>query len=196
MKEKNKAAAWAKEIWHKYNFILIFLAILVVFLVINHGATTMTTLMNIPRHSTVIGIIALGMGLIILTGDIDLSVGSQLALVGGLTVMVFNSTNSIVLALVFAVGMGVVLGLINGLLVGENASLYRHAGDHADVSFYCSNSHEQQQLDHLPVGCRPVPMAAPLGDWEPICPPNPHTCPDPSSCSSCNDLPVHQHEIR
>ena len=78
----------------------------------------MTTLMNIPRHSTVIGIIALGMGLIILTGDIDLSVGSQLALVGGLTVMVFNSTNSIVLALVFAVGMGVVLGLINGLLVG------------------------------------------------------------------------------
>ena len=58
------------------------------------------------------------MGLIILTGDIDLSVGSQLALVGGLTVMVFNSTNSIVLALVFAVGMGVVLGLINGLLVG------------------------------------------------------------------------------
>ena len=32
--------------------------------------------------------------------------------------MVFNSTNSIVLALVFAVGMGVVLGLINGLLVG------------------------------------------------------------------------------
>lgn len=118
MKEKNSAAALAKNIWHKYNFILIFLAILVVFLVINMGATTMTTLMNIPRHSTVIGIIALGMGLIILTGDIDLSVGSQLALVGGLTVMVFNSTNSILLSLLFAILMGVVLGLINGLLVG------------------------------------------------------------------------------
>ena len=118
MKGKNNAAALAKNIWHKYNFILIFLAILVVFLVINMGATTMTTLMNIPRHSTVIGIIALGMGLIILTGDIDLSVGSQLALVGGLTVMVFNSTNSILLSLLFAILMGVVLGLINGLLVG------------------------------------------------------------------------------
>ena len=118
MKGKNNAAALAKNIWHKYNFILIFLAILVVFLVINMGATTMTTLMNIPRHSTVIGIIALGMGLIILTGDIDLSVGSQLALVGGLTVMVFNSTNSIILSLLFAILMGVVLGLINGLLVG------------------------------------------------------------------------------
>lgn len=118
MKEKNSAAALVKNIWHKYNFILIFLAILVVFLVINMGATTMTTLMNIPRHSTVIGIIALGMGLIILTGDIDLSVGSQLALVGGLTVMVFNNTNSILLSLLFAILMGVVLGLINGLLVG------------------------------------------------------------------------------
>ena len=118
MKEKNKATALIKSIWHKYNFILIFLAILAVFLIINSGATTMTTLMNIPRHSTVIGIIALGMGLIILTGDIDLSVGSQLALVGGLTVMVFNNTNSIAVSLLFSVFMGVVLGLINGVLIG------------------------------------------------------------------------------
>ena len=118
MKEKNKAATLVKSIWHKYNFILIFLAILVVFLIINHGATTMTTLMNIPRHSTVIGIIALGMGLIILTGDIDLSVGSQLALVGGLTVMVFNNTNNIALSFLLAVFMGVILGLINGVLIG------------------------------------------------------------------------------
>ncbi len=118
MKETNKGATFVKEVWHKYNFILIFLAIFAVFLIINGGATTMTTVMNIPRHSTVIGIIALGMGLIILTGDIDLSVGSQLALVGGLTVMVFNSTNSILTALVFAIFMGVVLGLINGILVG------------------------------------------------------------------------------
>ena len=118
MKEKNKATALIKSIWHKYNFILIFLAILAVFLIINSGATTMTTFMNIPRHSTVIGIIALGMGLIILTGDIDLSVGSQLALVGGLTVMVFNNTNSIAVSLLFSVFMGVVLGLINGVLIG------------------------------------------------------------------------------
>ncbi|MEG1873509.1 MAG: ABC transporter permease, partial [Ruthenibacterium sp.] len=73
---------------------------------INHGATTITTIMNIPRHSTVIGIIALGMGLIVLTGDIDLSVGSQLALVGGLTVMIFNKTNSIPLCLIAAICIG------------------------------------------------------------------------------------------
>jgi ribose transport system permease protein len=74
--------------------------------------------MNIPRHSTVIGIIALGMGLIILIGDIDLSVGSALALIGGLTVMVFNVTNNIAISLVFALCLGVVLSLFNGVLVG------------------------------------------------------------------------------
>lgn len=117
MKEKNHAAV-IKGIWHKYNFVFIFLAILVVFLVINRGATTLTTLMNIPRHSTVVGIIALGMGIIILTGDIDLSVGSQLALVGGLTVMVFNATNNIIVALLFSLVVGALLGFINGVLVG------------------------------------------------------------------------------
>ena len=52
------------------------------------------------------------------SGDIDLSVGSQLALVGGLTVMVFNNTNNIALSFLFAVFMGVILGLINGVLIG------------------------------------------------------------------------------
>jgi len=106
------------EIWQRYNFILIFIVIFAVFLIINGNATTLTTLMNIPRHSTVIGIIALGMGIIILTGGIDLSVGSQLVLIGGLTVMVFNMTNNIFLCMLFAIAMGAILGLFNGLLIG------------------------------------------------------------------------------
>ena len=36
--------------------------------------------MNILRHSAVVGIMAFGMGLVIITGGIDLSVGSMLAL--------------------------------------------------------------------------------------------------------------------
>lgn len=105
-------------IWRKYSFILIFAVIFILFLLINGSSTTWVTIMNIPRHSTVIGIIALGMGLIILTGGIDLSVGSQLALLGGMTVMVFNGTNSILLPFVFALTAGALLGLFNGVLVG------------------------------------------------------------------------------
>lgn len=101
-----------------YTFVLIFLAIFVAYLITNGGATTWNGVMNILRHSAVVGIMAYGMGLVILTGDIDLSVGAILPLVGGLSVMVFNATNNVFLTLVFALAVGALCGLINGLLVG------------------------------------------------------------------------------
>lgn len=112
-------STYFSRIWNKYNYVLIFFVILIVLLGINGSATTWVSLMNIPRHSTVIGIIALAMGLIILTGDIDLSVGSQLAFIGGSIVMVFNNTNSIFLSLLFGVAFGGLLGLFNGFLIGR-----------------------------------------------------------------------------
>ena len=102
-----------------YSFILIFAAIFIGYLIINQGATTWSGVMNILRHSAVVGIIAFGMGLVIITGGIDLSVGSMLALVGGMSVMIFNATNSILVTLLFALALGGVCGLINGLLIGK-----------------------------------------------------------------------------
>lgn len=118
MKDTKNAADALKFIWNRYNYILIFVLIFLIYLIINGDATTVVSLMNIPRHSTVVGIIALGMGLIILTGDIDLSVGSQLSLIGGLTVMMFNQTNQVIVCLLFALLAGLSLGVINGFLVG------------------------------------------------------------------------------
>ncbi len=74
--------------------------------------------MNIFRHSAVVGIIGLGMGLVCMTGEIDLSVGSMLALNSGLSVIMFNITDHILMTLLFALLFGAVCGLINGLLVG------------------------------------------------------------------------------
>ena len=102
-----------------YSFILIFLCIFLAYIWINYGATTLSGVMNILRHSTVVGIIAFGMGLVIITGGIDLSVGSMLSLIGGFSVEVFNRTNSPILTLLFALAFGLVLGLINGLLIGK-----------------------------------------------------------------------------
>lgn len=101
-----------------YSFVLIFAAIFIGYLIINQGATTWNGVMNILRHSAVVGIIAFGMGLVIITGGIDLSVGSMLALVGGLSVVVFNATNNVIVTLLFAVALGIVCGLLNGLLIG------------------------------------------------------------------------------
>ncbi len=105
------------RIWSDYSFIFVLIAIFIVYAITSSGLTW-SGVMNIFRHSAVIGIVALGMGLICLTGEIDLSVGSMLALTAGFAVMVFNVTGSIVLTLLFSLVFGGVCGCINGLLVG------------------------------------------------------------------------------
>lgn len=106
------------KFWSGYSFVVVFAVILLAYKLVSPNLTT-AGLMNILRHSAVVGIMALGMGLVIITGQIDLSVGSMLALVGGLSIMVFNQTNSIMLTAVAAVGFGAMCGLINGTLVGK-----------------------------------------------------------------------------
>ena len=106
------------KIWSGYSFVFIFAAIFIAYIFVN-SSLTWVGVTNILRHSAVIGIIALGMGLVVITGQIDLSVGSMLAFVGGFTVMTFNVTNSIVLSFLTAVVCGGLCGLINGVLVGK-----------------------------------------------------------------------------
>jgi ribose transport system permease protein len=105
-------------IWNRFSFVVIFIAIFVLYIVVS-GGLSWNGIMNIPRHSAVVGLLALGMGLIILIGDIDLSVGSAMVMTAGFTVVVFNNTNSILLSLFFALSCGALCGFINGLLVGK-----------------------------------------------------------------------------
>lgn len=107
------------KILGNYSFVLIFACILIAYLIINAGATTLNGVMNILRHSAVVGIMAFGMGLVIITGGIDLSVGSMLSLIGGIGVVVFNSMNSIILTLLAVLAVGALLGFFNGILIGK-----------------------------------------------------------------------------
>ena len=116
---KQKKSEVLKNLWHDYNFIVIFLIIFIAFLIINGSSTSWTSITNILLHSSILGTIALGMGLVILTGDFDLTVGSSFVFVGGLTIIVYNKVGSIIVALLFAILLGAICGLINGILVGK-----------------------------------------------------------------------------
>lgn len=102
-----------------YTFIFIFIVIFIAYLIINQGATSLSGVMNILRHSSVVGIMSFGMGIVIITGGIDLSVGSMLPLIGGFAVTTFNDTNSIILTIFTALILGTVLGFVNGILIGK-----------------------------------------------------------------------------
>ncbi|MFL0269988.1 ABC transporter permease [Candidatus Clostridium radicumherbarum] len=108
-----------KVFWQNYNYIIIFIVILIAFLIVNGKETTWTSITNILLHSAILGTIALGMGLIVLTGDIDLSVGSSFVLIGGITIVFYNISGSIFLTVLCACLLGVVCGFVNGLLVGK-----------------------------------------------------------------------------
>lgn len=117
MKTKNVPLSGRKGIISRYSYIVVFLIIFAVYAVTS-SSLTWSGVMNIFRHSAIIGIIALGMGLICLTGEIDLSVGSMLAMVSGFSVVIYNMTGSILAAFLFALAFGGACGLVNGVLVG------------------------------------------------------------------------------
>ena len=69
----------AGKVWSGYSFIFVFIAIFIIFIAMAPN-TTWNGVMNILRHSSVVGLMAIGMGLVIITGGIDLSVGTGMSL--------------------------------------------------------------------------------------------------------------------
>jgi ribose transport system permease protein len=73
--------------------------------------------MNTLRQVSLTAICGFGLTMVILVGEIDLSVGSQQAIAGISSVYILNATGNIFLAIIAALACGAVVGTINGLLV-------------------------------------------------------------------------------
>ena len=65
------------------------------------------------------GVIALGMTFMIISGEMDLSFTSVMAISGLIFALIFLATGSAVLALVGALSMGLAAGALNGILVAK-----------------------------------------------------------------------------
>ncbi len=74
-------------------------------------------LASVARQTAVINIMALGMTLVIVSGGIDLSVGSILALAGLFGTMAIKAGIPIPLAVLVGTAAGLVCGLLNGLMI-------------------------------------------------------------------------------
>ncbi len=74
--------------------------------------------LNICSQQSTTAIMAIGMTMVIITGGIDLSVGTLLGFSGMLAAMELQQHGNILNAILIAVGMGLLVGLINGYLVG------------------------------------------------------------------------------
>lgn len=108
--------AW---LWSEYSVIIAFLIIFVAASIISPRFLDIDNQLNILMQVSIIGIISLGMTIVILSGGIDLSVGSVLAVVGVMTVIALNASGSIFVALLTACATGVFAGFLNGLMVAK-----------------------------------------------------------------------------
>lgn len=85
---------------------------------INPQFVSQVNLMNLANQIGLFGLFALGEGLVIITGGIDLSIGSMLALLGVVFLdLLVNHELSWPLALLATLVCGVGLGVLHGLLV-------------------------------------------------------------------------------
>jgi len=106
-----------QKFYGEYTYLFSFAVLVIIATIVNERFLSYSNLSTLMLQAAIKGIIALGMTLIIIAGQIDLSVGSTCALVAGLGVVVLNNTQNVLLMLLFCIVFGIVLGLINGLLV-------------------------------------------------------------------------------
>ncbi len=87
-------------------------------------------LQNMARQIGMYGIFSLGLGIVIITGGIDLSVGSVFALLGVLLSMMLTAWMwPAALAVVVIIGIAMAIGALHGL-INHKAS---HAAVHCDA---------------------------------------------------------------
>jgi ribose transport system permease protein len=117
--------------WHEHSTGLGFILIFILGVTISWTAQGFNgipvfilpnNLLMVLRQVSYTGIIALGMTLIIISGGIDLSVGSMTAFVGGIAVFLLkkfpgDSLIGVLIALLFALVFGIFCGFINGFMV-------------------------------------------------------------------------------
>ncbi len=106
--------------WTRFGLIVVILLMIVVFASLNPNFTSGTNLRNVARQIAILGIVACGQTMVILSGGFDLSVGMVLG---------FVSVTSSMVMLEYGLWPGVLAGLLFGTAVGAmNGLMVAKAG--------------------------------------------------------------------
>jgi ribose transport system permease protein len=111
--------------------VIMIVALAVVATIVNPRFLRVTNIINIFQQIAVLGIVASGVGMLLVSGHIDISVGSQVSLLGVIIAMViqrmlglpdggvepWRQALAFPLAILVTLAIGLVMGLINGITV-------------------------------------------------------------------------------
>ncbi|MBB6444038.1 ABC transporter permease [Bacillus benzoevorans] len=101
---------------HREFRTIIFLILLFLFVgLINSDYISPDNIQNSLKNSLLYIILAAGLSFVLLTGEIDISIGGILGLSAAVSGMVLRDGGSMVLAVIIAAAIGAAIGLVNGL---------------------------------------------------------------------------------
>lgn len=121
MQEQSKAKTSSKidvkKIFSRLGPLLALVVLVILVTIMSPTFVSPANLLNLLRQVSINAVIAFGMTFVILTGGIDLSVGSILALSGAVTASMLASGFAAPLALLAGLVLGAIFGLLNGILI-------------------------------------------------------------------------------
>ena len=106
-----------RVILQRFGLLFSFLLLALALSLLSNRFLQPANLVNILRQASINGIVAVGMTLVILTGGIDLSVGSVLALSAIVGADLMKKGTAVPLAVPVALAIGLALGMINGFII-------------------------------------------------------------------------------
>ncbi len=114
-----KQETWISSLLGSQTF-WVFLAVIAACIALSFATDAFATsknLFNITRNVTFVAIVALGMTMVIITGGIDLSVGSVLCLCSMVLAVVMHAGYSIEVGILASVATALLVGAVNGVLI-------------------------------------------------------------------------------
>ena len=127
MQEQSKAKTSSKidvkKIFSRLGPLLALVVLVILVTIMSPTFVSPANLLNLLRQVSINAVIAFGMTFVILTGGIDLSVGSILALSGAVTASMLASGFAAPLALLAGLVLGAIFGLLNGIFIATLATM-------------------------------------------------------------------------
>ena len=105
------------QIFEKFSIYIVLLAMFILCSLLNKNFLSSRNIINIARQLTVGIILAYGEMLLVISGLIDLSVGSVLSLAGCLSIYSYYATKNLLVAMLVAILVAVACNMVNAVLV-------------------------------------------------------------------------------
>jgi ribose transport system permease protein len=117
--EQAGTRASVSEGFYRYGLYIVFAVLIAVFALLNPTFVSQANIVNLLQQSSAACIAGVGMVFVMLTGGIDLSIGSTIYLASALCVMATNAGAGLGAALLIALGVGAAVGALNGLIIAR-----------------------------------------------------------------------------